>query len=173
MPECVFPCTWDGAGACKASRKNGRVPLPSGEDRAGLTTTVCLPTSCNIREAVYLLLSSSIWRKLAACFFLSFRHSSCVKRVISPSCCSYLLVVDKPFAEIGNELFEAFGVHYLLAFQPIRKFHHRFLSHAVDECIGTAVDEDAWAYTVLPIVVVRQTAHACFDATQYDGDIGK
>ena len=29
-----------------------------------------------MREAAYLLLSSSIWRKLAACFFLSFRHSS-------------------------------------------------------------------------------------------------
>ena len=50
----------------------------------------------------------------------------------------YAYYFDIPFEidhlrNIGNELFEAFGVHYLLAFQPIRKFHHRFLSHAVDE----------------------------------------
>lgn len=50
-----------------------------------------------------------------------------------PFFCRYLLVEIDHLRNIGNELFEAFGVHYLLAFQPIRKFHHRFLSHAVDE----------------------------------------
>ena len=56
--------------------------------------------------------------------------------------------------------------------QPLCNLHHRLFAHAIDKKIGTAINKDGGADTLLPIVVVRQAAHGGLDAAKYNGDIG-
>lgn len=51
-------------------------------------------------------------------------------------------------------------------------FGDRVLAHAVDEEVGTALDEYSWAELVLPIVVVSEPSETGLDAAEDDGDIG-
>ena len=53
------------------------------------------------------------------------------------------------------------------------QFERRFLTHAVGDHVGTGVEEYAWAQTVLPVVIVCQTAQRGLDASEHYGDIRK
>ena len=46
-------------------------------------------------------------------------------------------------------------------------------AHAVDDDVGGSIAEDARAQTVLPVVVVGESAQRGFDAAQHDGRVGK
>ena len=49
---------------------------------------------------------------------------------------------------------------------------HGLLAHAIDEEVGTAIDEDRGHEPVLPVVVMGKASHGCLDATDDDGHIG-
>ena len=48
-----------------------------------------------------------------------------------------------------------------------------FLSHAGDDEVGSRLDEDGRSQTVLPIVVVGESAHRSFNASEHDGHVGE
>ena len=56
--------------------------------------------------------------------------------------------------------------------QPLAQVCNRLFSHTVDEQVGSRIQQDGRAYLILPIVVMRQSAEGCFDASQYDRYVG-
>ena len=57
--------------------------------------------------------------------------------------------------------------------KPPRDLQHRDLSHAVDEQIGGAVEQDRAANSVAPVIVVREAPKRRLNAADHDGHVGK
>ena len=57
--------------------------------------------------------------------------------------------------------------------QSASEFDVWFLAHAVDEQVGTRIDEDALAELFLPVVEVGESAQGGLDASEHDGHIGE
>ena len=62
---------------------------------------------------------------------------------------------------------------FLLLLIPLGDGGHRFLSHSIYEEVGLAVHQDGWHESVVPIVVVCESAHGGFYATDDDGRVGE
>lgn len=77
---------------------------------------------------------------------------------------------------LGREIDSLWNILNLMkgcsCLQAVHQLLDRFFSHAVDEQIGGAVDEDTRPQMVLPVIVVRQAAHGGFDTAQYDWHVG-
>ena len=70
------------------------------------------------------------------------------------------------------------GLRYLMNYVDRTTFSElsaqlddRFLTHAIDNHVGTAVAEYAWAHLVLPVVIVGEATERCLYATQHDRHI--
>ena len=62
--------------------------------------------------------------------------------------------------------------YFFAVVEPACEIEHGFLAHAIEEHVGRSVDKYRRAQTVLPIVVVRQAAQGCLDASDDDGCVG-
>ena len=53
----------------------------------------------------------------------------------------------------------------------LSQFDNGLFAHTINNKVGTRITENAWAQTVLPIVVVSNSAQGGFDAAEDDGDV--
>ena len=73
---------------------------------------------------------------------------------------------------IGHLRKEVAGFNAFPLIEKAGYFQRGPLPHAIVEQVGGGVDKDAWEESVVPIVVVRQTAHAGLDTGDDDRHVG-